>query len=137
MSDFGGKGYDLHNILTNLAARVGATEGTLRTFMENWTAQDKLAHDARRTVYERLDLIGRQVERVATDVENIQQDVAELKKEVDEDIFPSIKKYDARVHQAVGARGVWALIGGVAIAAVSGLAWLVDKAAGWLGKVPV
>lgn len=131
MTDEFFSGQGAQNILTNLAVRVGQLEGTLKTFMENWSQQDKLANDSRRTVYERLDLIGRQVERVATDVENIQQDVAELKKEIDEDVFPSIRKHDARAQQIIGARGVWALISGVAIAAASGLAWIADKFAGW------
>lgn len=128
----GSLGQQAHQLLINLAMRVGSLEGSLKTFMENWAIQDKLAHDARRTVYERLDLIGRQVERIATDVENVQQDVAELKKEVDEDIFPSIKKHDARVDQSIGAKGVWALIAGVAVAAISAIAYAADKLATYL-----
>lgn len=125
-------GQDAQGILTNLAVRVGQLEGTLKTFMENWAQQDKLAHDARRTVYERLDLIGRQVERIAVDVENVQQDVAELKKEIDEEVFPSIKRYDARVQQNIGAKGVWALIAGAAVAGISALAYAADKLAAYL-----
>lgn len=114
-------------LLINLAMRVGSLEGSLKTFMENWAIQDKLAHDARRTVYERLDLIGRQVERIATDVENVQQDVAELKKEVDEEVFPSIKKHELSVERSIGAKGVWAIVIGGTVSIISVFAYGAEK----------
>jgi hypothetical protein len=133
MSDSeGGGSYSLHNVMVNLATRVGSLEGALKTFMENWALQDKLAHDARRTTYERVDLLGRQIERIATDVNNIQQDVAELKKEIDEEVTPVVKAYETQTAKALGAKGVWALIGGVAIAAVSAFAYVADKIAAYL-----
>ena len=124
--------YDIPNLLTNLAMRVGQMEGTMKTFMDNWARQDQLAHDSRRVVYDRLELIGKQVERVATDVVNIQQDVAELKKEIDEQVMPTIESVEARKHRVAGAKGVWAMIGAGVVMVASALAYLADKLSAYL-----
>jgi hypothetical protein len=117
--------------LTNLAVRLGQLEGTVRTFMDAWARQDTIAHESRRVVYDRIELIGKQVDRVATDVQNIQQDVAELKKEIDEQVMPVIDASEERKHQRVGAKSVWALIGAVTIAAASAMAYIADKVAAY------
>ena len=135
MSDDNGY-FQLQNILTNLAVRVGQLEGTMKTFMENWAAQDKLAHDARRIVYERLEMLGRQVDRVATDVNNMQQDIAELKKEVDEEVAPVIKTFEMASERKLGAKGVWAVVSGVLIAMATGLAYVFDKIAAYIFPKP-
>ena len=134
--DAGGGGYHLHNILTGLAVRVGQIEGTLKTFMDNWATQDKLAHDARRIVYERIDLVGRQVERVATDVQGMQQDIAELKKEVDEDVAPTIKAFEHQRARKMGAKGVWTVLGSAVVAVASALAYVLDKIASYVIPKP-
>ena len=46
MSDPDMADYNLPNLLTNLAVRVGQVEGTMKTFMDNWARQDQLAHDS-------------------------------------------------------------------------------------------
>lgn len=120
--------YALHNLLTNLATRVGALEGSMKTFMDNWARQDQLAHDARRTLYERVDLLSRQIERVATDVHNVQQDVAELKKEVEETVMPVVDATVAQRERRTGAKGVWILIGSGVMMAISAVTYVVDKA---------
>lgn len=136
MNDEDSNGYRLQNILTNLAVRVGQLEGTMKTFMENWAIQDKLAHEARRVMYERIELLGRQVERVATDVNNVQQDVAEIKKEIDEEVTPVIKSFEIATAKKHGAKGVWAVIGGGLIAVASGLAYVMDKVSGYMFPKP-
>lgn len=124
------------NILTNLAVRVGHLEGTVKTFMDNWARQDQLAHEGRRLTYERLELIGKQIDRIATDVAGVQQDVAELKKEVDEDVMPSIRTAEYNKQRKLGAKGVWAAIGGVVVAAASALAYIADKIASFFFAKP-
>lgn len=135
MSD-DGLGYSLQNVLTNLATRVGSLEGSMKIFMENWARQDQLAHDARRTLYERVDLLSRQVERVATDVQNIVQDVAELKKEIEEDIAPAVESMEHGRERKVGAKGVWVMIGSGVVAIASMLAYTVDKIASFFVHKP-
>jgi hypothetical protein len=119
--------YDLRNIVTNLAVRVGQLDGTLKTFMETWARQDQLAHESRRVTYDRLELVGQQVTRVATDVLNVQQDVAELKKEVDDKIMPTIESVEDRRQQRIGAKSVWALVGAAVMTVASALAYLADR----------
>ena len=120
--------YSLHNLLTNLATRVGQLEGSMKTFMDNWARQDQLAHDGRRTVYERVELLSRQIERVAIDVQSVQQDVAEIKKEIDEEIAPNLRTTEAYRQRKDGARGVWILIGSGVMMGISALTYIVDKA---------
>ncbi len=108
----------------------------MKTFMENWAQQDKLAHESRRIVYERLELLGRQVERVATDVHNMQQDIAELKKEVDEDVTPVLESFKLSSARKLGAMSVWALVGGAILAVVSALAFVADKVASYIFHKP-
>lgn len=124
------------NILHNLAVRVGQMEGTIKTFMDNWTNQDRIAHESRRVTYDRIELIGKQVERVAVDVQNVQQDVAELRKEIEEEITPTIEAVEQRKHRSAGAKGVWALIGATLIAGASVLAYVADKLAELLTRKP-
>ncbi len=126
--------YSAGNILHNLAVRVGQLEGTVKTFMDNWTRQDQLAHESRRIMFDRLELIGKQIERIATDVENVQQDVAEMKKEIEEDITPSIEAVENRKHQQIGAKGVWALMGTAVVALASAIAFVADKVMSYLHK---
>lgn len=128
--------YSRHGLFTNLAVRVGSMEGVVKTFMENWVRQDQLAHESRRLTHERLELIGKQIDRIATDVMNVQQDVAELKNEMDDKVMPSIKAHNDAKQQKIGARGVWALIGGGILAAVSGLAYIGDKIAAYFIAKP-
>ena len=160
ISSISSPGQDAQHLLNNVLMRLGQLDGTVKTFMDAWARQDQLANDGRRQIHERLDLLGRQVERVATDMQNVVQDVAELKKELDEEIHPVIKssgrlisditvvqqglanikkELDEEVGPAVelfensrqrkiGARGVWALIGGFLIAVASGVAFVADKA---------
>lgn len=131
MSDEG-LGFNLHNVLTNLATRVGSLEGAMKMFMENWQRQDQLAHDARKTLYDRVDLLSRQIERVATDVMNIVQDVAELKKEIEEDIAPKVESIEISKQRRIGATSVWAALGAAIVAVASALAFVVDKIANHL-----
>lgn len=134
MSD--GNNEYLQNLVTNLAVRVGQLEGTLKTFMENWGRQDQLAHDARKVVYDRLELLSKQVERVSVDVQNVQQDVAELKKEIDEQIMPTVDQVNFRKHHAAGAKSVWAMIGAGVVMLASALAYIGDKIASYFVAKP-
>lgn len=117
----------LHNIMANLATRVGTMEGTVKTFMDNWTRQDALAHEGRKLMYERVEMLSRQLDRIATDVINVQQDVAELKLEIEEDITPTIDAVEASNERKIGAKGVWAMISAAVIATASALAFIGDK----------
>jgi hypothetical protein len=120
-------GWDLQNILANLAARVGQLEGSMKVFMDNWGRQDQLAHDGRRVMYDRLELLSNQINRIAVDVQNSQQDIAELRKEIEEQVMPTIDTVQNRRHQQAGAKSVWAMIGAGVVAFASALAYLADK----------
>lgn len=124
------------NVLTNIAVRVGQLEGTVKTFMENWARQDQLAHEGRRLTLDRLELIGKQIDRIATDVANVQQDVAELKKEMDDEVMPTIKAAELTKQRRIGAKGVWALIGAGIMACASALAYITDKVASFFFAKP-
>lgn len=113
----------------DLTLELGQLKGTIKTFMETWARQDQLAHDGRRVVYDRLELLTAQVARVATDIQNVQQDLAELKKEIDEQVMPTIKGVQAREYRRAGAMGVWALIGAGVVAVASTLAYIADRIA--------
>lgn len=128
--------YSRHGLFTNLAVRVGSMEGTIKTFMDNWVRQDALAHESRRLTYERLEMIGKQIDRIATDVMNVQQDVAELKKEMDEEVMPSIKADDQAKQRVLGAKGVWAVLSAGALAVASMMAYIADKIMGFLYVKP-
>jgi len=128
--------FNVHNLLTNLAVRVGQVEGTMKTFMDNWARQDQLAHDSRRVVYDRLELIGKQIDRVASDVMVIQQDVAELKKEIDDDILPTIETVEARKLRRAGANSVWAAIGAGLMMIASAMAYTADRIASYIFPKP-
>ncbi len=125
-----------HNILTNLAVRVGQLEGSVKTFMDAWGRQDAIAHESRRVVYDRIELIGKQVDRVAIDVQNIQQDVAELKKEIDEQVMPVVEATNAKKHRAAGAAAVWAMVSAGVLALASVLAYIGDKVAQYIVPKP-
>ncbi len=119
--------YEIHNILANLANRVGQLEGTLKTFMDTWARQDQLAHSSRQVVQEHLNVLGKQIERVATDVQSVQQDVAEMKKEIDEQVMPTVDQVRMRKHYTAGRQSVWAMIGAGVVMLASALAYIGDR----------
>lgn len=111
----------------DIVGRLGDLEGTVRTFMKQWEMQDQTATSGRRVIHDRLELISNQVTRVATDVQNTQQDVGEMRKDIDEKVMPHVEAYRTERERKIGAKGVWAIVGGGAVAAASGLAYLADK----------
>ena len=111
----------------DIVGRLGQLEGTIKTFMSQWAGQDQAAQSGRRVVYERLELLSSQINRVATDVQAMQQDVAEMRNDIDEKITPHIEDYRASKERKLGAKAVWALIGGVIIAIASAMAYIGDK----------
>jgi hypothetical protein len=127
LPDIMSDGWDLQNVLTNLAVRVGQLEGTITTFMNTWRTQDDAAGLGRRVTHEKIELISLQVERLANDIRGVQQDIAELKLEVDEEIMPSIQVSKYARERKAGANSVWALIGAGVVAAASLFAYLADK----------
>ena len=129
-------GWDAHNILTNLAVRVGSLEGTVRTFMDRWKDQDDAASLGRRVTHEKIELLAMQIERLANDLRGVQQDIAELKNEVDEEIMPTVRSTEFARERQAGAKGVWAFIAGAVLAAASALAYIADKALSYLVPKP-
>ena len=119
--------YQLQQILTNLAVRVGQMEGTLKTFMENWARQDQLANDGRRITYDKIDLLGKQIERVANDVEGLKEDLCKLEHKIDEEVAPVVKSFEVIRHQRIGAKGVWAMIAGGLVAFASLVTYTVER----------
>lgn len=128
--------FDTRNVLHNLAVRVGQLEGTLKTFMETWARQDQLAHESRRLQRAQIELLSKQVERVATDVQNTQQDIAELKKEIDEQVMPTVDHVKHKKHYAAGRQSVWAMIGAGVVMLASALAYIGDRVASVLFPKP-
>lgn len=129
-------GWDLQNILTNLAVRVGQLEGTLNAFMERWKAQDDAARLGRQVTHDKINLLSVQVERLANDIQGVQQDVAELKLEVDEEIMPTVQASQFANERRAGARSVLVVIYGGAVVVISALAYIADRAVGWLLHKP-
>lgn len=113
--------------LHDLVGRLGQLEGTIRTFMQQWAGQEQNAQSSRRIMYERLELLSGQVNRVATDVQNMQQDIAEMRVDIDEKAMPVVESIRLERERKAGAKAVWVLIWGGALAGLSGLAWIVDK----------
>jgi hypothetical protein len=126
--------FNLQNILTNLAVRVGQLEGTLNAFMERWKAQDDAAGLGRRVTHEKIELLSLQLERLANDVQGMQQDVAELKKEVDEEVMPTVRVTQFASERRAGARSVLVMIYGGAVIVISALAYIADRVVGWLTR---
>lgn len=111
-----------------LAQELGQLKGTLSTFMETWRSQDNAAALGRRVVYDKIELLTVQIQRLATDIQNVQQDVAELKKEVDEKAMPVVDAIRIERERKVGAKGVWILIGSGIMMAISAATYIIDKA---------
>lgn len=123
----GGADYNLQNILTNLAVRVGEMEGLLKAFREQWRDQDSAANLSRRVTHESIQLLSLQVERLANDIMHLQQDFAEFKNEVDDEVMPHILtgKY-ARERKAGAKAAIGAVYAGL-IVLISALAYIADR----------
>lgn len=128
--------YNLHNLLTNLASRVGEMEGQLKAFREQWRDQDTAAGLSRRVTHESLQLLTLQVERLANDILHIQQDLAEFKNDVDTDVMPIIQTSLFANQRKAGYRaavaGMWAGL----VVVISALAYLADRAVAYLTHKP-
>lgn len=124
--------YNLHNILTNLASRVGQFEGTIATFMEQWKNQDHAANIGRQVLGQKIELLSLQVERLSMDLQNVQQELAELKNEIDDEIMPVVKTNEFARERKAGARAVLVSIYAGLVVLISALAYLADRAVAYL-----
>ena len=124
--------YNLQNILTNLAVRVGEMEGLLKAFRDTWRDQDTAANLSRRVTHEKIELLSMQVERLANDIMHLQQDFAEFKEEVDEEVMPHILTGKYARERKAGARAVLATIYAGAVVLISALAYLADRFVAYL-----
>lgn len=131
-----GADYNLQNILTNLAVRVGEMEGQLKAFRDQWRDQDTAAGLSRRVTHEGLQLLSLQVERLANDIMHMQQDVAELRNEIDDEVMPHIRSGEFAAQRKAGARGVWITIWGGLVVVISALAYAADKLVQFLWPKP-
>ncbi len=113
----------IHDINT----RLGQLEGALRTFMKQWQTQDNAAALGRRVTHEKMELLTVQITRLSTDMQGMQQDVAELKLDMDENILPVVNSVKLDQARRRGAKSVWAMIVGGAVAIGSILAYAIDK----------
>jgi hypothetical protein len=77
-----------------LERALGNLEGTVKSLVERWGEQDRLAGNQRRGVYERLELLTRQIDAVANDVQNVQQDVAEMRNEIEDKVMPVVEAHE-------------------------------------------
>jgi len=134
MSD--GVDYNLHNILTNLATRVGEMEGLLKAFREQWRDQDTAAGLSRRVTHESINLLTLQVERLANDIMHLQQDFAEFKEEVDAEVMPHILTGKYAKERKAGARAAIGAVYAGMIVLISALAYIADRLVGWLTHKP-
>lgn len=116
-------GEHLHDIV----GRLGQLEGTIRTFMDQWRGQDQSATAGRRVMYERLELLSGQVNRVATDVQNMQQDIAEMRMDVDEKVMPTVETIRIERERRAGAKTVWVLVWGGVVALGSAMVWAMNN----------
>lgn len=114
--------------LHDMAGRIGQLEGTVRTFMAQWSSQDTNATAGRRVMHDRLDIMSTQITRVATDVQNIQQDVAEMRNDIDDKVMPHVDAIKRDKERKIGAKGVWALVGTAAVGVISALAYIANAA---------
>lgn len=128
--------YDLQNILTNLAVRVGEMEGLLKAFREQWRDQDSAASLSRRVTHDKIELLSLQVERLANDILHLQQDFAELKNEVDDGVMPHILTGKYANERKAGARAAVAAIYGGVVIIISALAYTADRIIGYLTHKP-
>lgn len=128
--------YNLQNILTNLAVRVGQFEGTIETFMKQWRDQDTAANLGRQVLRERIELLSMQVERLANDLQSVQQDVAELKNEIDDDVMPKVRADELIRARNAGARGVLVMLWGGVVVIVSAMAYIADRVVAWYTHKP-
>jgi hypothetical protein len=128
--------YQLHNILTNLAARVGQLEGRISEFMDRWKTQDEAASLGRSVTQSKIELLSLQMERLANDVQGMQQDLAELKKEVDEEVMPSVRVTEFARGRRAGSRTTLGMIYAGAVIVVSALAYIADRLMAWLMHKP-
>lgn len=113
--------------ILNIVDRMGKLEGTIQQFMAQWNGSEQNAQSSRRVMYDRLELLSSQINRVATDVQSMQQDVAEMRIDIDEKIMPEVTTIQRDRDRKLGAKSVWAMIGAGIIALGSAIAWGWDK----------
>lgn len=131
-----GVDYNLHNILSNLATRVGEMEGLLKAFREQWRDQDAAANLHRSVTHGKIELLTLQIERLANDIMHLQQDFAEFKEEVDVEVMPHIITGKYARERKAGAKAVLVGVYGGVVVLISSLAYIADRLVGWLLHKP-
>jgi len=128
--------YNLQNILTNLAVRVGEMEGLLKAFRDTWRDQDTAAGLSRRVTHESIQLLSLQVERLANDIMHLQQDFAEFKNEVDDEVMPHILTGRYASERKAGAKAVIGAVYAGLIVLISALAYIADRVVAFFTHKP-
>jgi hypothetical protein len=123
-----GADYNLQNILTNLAVRVGEMEGLLKAFREQWRDQDTAAGLSRRVTHDKMELLGMQVERLANDIMHLQQEVAEIRNDMDDEVMPTLMVGRYAKERKAGAKAAVAAVWGGLVVLISFLAYVTDRA---------
>lgn len=131
-----GADYNLHNILTNLAVRVGEMEGLLKAFREQWRDQDAAANLHRSVTHGKIELLTLQIERLANDIMHLQQDFAEFKEEVDDEVMPVILTGRYARERKAGAKAVLVGLYGGLVLLISSIAYIADRLVNWFLHKP-
>jgi len=93
---------------------LGDLEGTVRHMSDQWRRQEDAATAGRAALHSRFEEISAQMSKVSADCISIIHDVAELKKDIDEKIMPTVEEYKTSMARNEGAiiagRTFWSLV---------------------------
>lgn len=104
-----------------VAQALGDLQGTVRGMAEQWHRQEEAATNGRRALYERFEALSNQMGLISGQVTGLTADIAEIKRDVENQIMPTIDNVKARAAHRDGmllaGRLFWGLVAALAAAA--------------------
>ena len=103
----------LDSIVRRLESGLAALTATVTAFQNNWSTQDERAAQGRRTIYEKVEGFGHDLQTLKVQVGALTKDVSELK--------PAVTDWVNVKNQAMGAKTAAGILGNAAYIGAGGL----------------
>jgi hypothetical protein len=91
--------------------------GKIEAFQSNWQEQDRRAADGRKYLYDKMEVLGRDVQGLTHQVTAVVHDVAEMKPAVTDWVNSKNQAMGAKTAASILGKGAYLLMGGLMLVA--------------------
>lgn len=122
--------------MSDIARAIGDIEGTLRSLKEQQANYERTAAEGRRILRDKIDAMSTQVHHLTGVAYGVQQDTAEIKKDIDEKIMPTIEQWQLRRARLAGMLDAGKVLWGIILAVCTAIGFVIGAVIKYLGILP-